>query len=164
MTTKTYIQIWCDGSYRSEHRTIGFGWVRAHDGGQTETRSEKLPPLRDSHNHGSDVAEFSAFAGALAPLPDGSLVHVHMDCRNVVDALNAEHLSAKHMGMPAVKGAFERAVAQKKRMTDVQITFTSDSNPRMGEAHRLSREASTPPKGAKSLKRRGKHAHPVRGF
>ena len=145
------IQIWCDGSYRQEHGNIGIGWVRAVAGGDPVEHSSPLPKLKPQTKHGSDIAEYTAFASALSGLPDGAKVHVHMDCQNVIETLNKEALAPKHRGEADLVTAFTGAVSAKKRMGAVQISLTSDKNsPNMKLAHTLSRAASTP--GKKTLK------------
>lgn len=144
------IQIWCDGSYRQEHGTIGVGWVHSVRG-QTHEESRTLPNIKDTH--GSDIAEYTAFAKALETVPDGANVSVHMDCQNVVDTLMSGTLSRKHKAIPAIVSAFTAATNAKKRMGSVQIKYTSDRNsPNMGLAHTLSRMASTPPKKPKGAR------------
>lgn len=157
-TVQKHYEIWCDGSYRQAGHTLGGAFVCvAPDGTQSE-KSIPYPELKDTHAHGSDIAEMYAFRDALGEVPDQSLVVVHMDCRNVIDWLTTETLSNKDkMREPRVKRAFEDAVAAKKRMRGVNIVYTSDKNsPNMGLAHQLSRKASTP---GKKDDRRHRHAH-----
>lgn len=143
-----YYQIWCDGSYRQAHHRLGSAWICvAPDGTETE-RTIKHPVLQDTHAHGSDLAEIYAFTDAIAPLPDGADVVVHMDCRNVIEWLTSEKLSNKAKASePRIRLAFEAAVSAKRRMKHVEIVYTSDKNsPNMGRVHTLSRAASTPGK------------------
>lgn len=140
------VQIWCDGSYRPEHGTIGVGWVHSARG-QTQEEFRTLSKINDPH--GSDIAEYTAFARALEGVPDGARVHVHMDCQNVVQTLNTGALPRKQKALPAVVSSFDAAVNAKKRMAAILITYTSDRNPNMGRAHTLSRQASTPPKASR---------------
>jgi ribonuclease HI len=152
------INIWCDGSYRDAHGTIGVGWVQAVEGKRfhPDEHHQTLPQLQDSHNHGSDIAEFYAFAMALKSLPEGAKVQIHMDCMNAVEWLLKEEISSKSMrGKPEVAKAFAEAVAAKKRMGQVFIKLVSDrSSKNMGLAHTLSRKASTPGKRAVPKHRR----------
>lgn len=150
---RNFYSIWCDGSYRPAHHTLGAGWVCvAPDGTDTE-KSIRYPDLQDTHAHGSDIAEIYAFTDALAPLPDKAQVVVHMDCRNVIDWLDKEALSNKDkMREPRIRKAFEAAITAKRRMARVEIVYTADKNSEnMRRAHRLSSAASTP--GKKDNKR-----------
>jgi len=142
------VHIWCDGSYRLQHNTLGAAWVQAAADGDVNPlqQSIRLPKLHNSHAHGSDVAEIMAFTHAMNALETPDNVIVHMDCRNVIEWLSGGAITnASKKREAAVAKAFEAAMAAKARAKTIIITYTSDKNsPNMGLAHQLSRAASTP--------------------
>ena len=158
------IQIWCDGSYREAHGTMGAGWVRAkEDDTAPDARSEhsqRLPKLQHAHGHGSDIAELTAFALALRSLHAQAHVRVHMDCRNVIEWLTAAQVTTKSKrGEPAVMRAFNQAMEAKARLAQVTLKYCDDKySPHMKLAHILSRAASNPGKDA-PRKKGPRHAH-----
>lgn len=154
---RKHYEIWCDGSYRQVHKTLGGAWVRVAPDGEAAEQSIPYPPLQDTHAHGSDIAELYAFTDAMKGVPSGADVIVHMDCRNVIDWLSTEKLSNKDkVREPRIRKAFDAAVHEKQRMKRFEIVYTSDKNsPNMGRAHMLSRAASN----AGSKKDRARHAH-----
>lgn len=144
--------IWCDGSYRQKHNTLGVAWIRrALPDGAPQERAMPLPKIQDAHNHGSDIAELMAFAHAVGSLPPGSKVKVHMDAQNIIDWLRAEKMGKKP---PHELGrAFDEAMSAKKRMGDIEFVKASDkNNENMGRAHVLSQTVSTPTKEDKRRK------------
>lgn len=102
--------------------------------------------MKDSFNYGSDVAELSAAACAMKALPAGSNVLIHMDCRSAMEAIDTGKISLKNReGASCLKQAFAEAMAAKSQLGVVTFQLTSDrNNMNMSEAHRLSREASSP--------------------
>lgn len=141
-----YHTIWCDGSYRSRGGRLGTAFVSVAPNGTRNEGYRTLPPLRDTHNHGSDIAEISAFIDALNTLPDGAQARVYMDCNNVIHWLDTERLDNKgKFREPRIRKLFEDAVRAKKRMRGVEILRASDkTSPNMGWTHILSRRATAP--------------------
>jgi len=144
--------IWCDGSYRQKHNLLGIAWLsRALPDRELLERALTLPKIEDAHNHGSDIAEYWAFAYAVGRLPAGSKVRVHMDAQNVMDCLAKGSLGKK---VPReLSQAFDEALAAKERMAQIEFVKASDkNNENMGRAHALSQLMSTPPKEEKRKK------------
>lgn len=143
---KNVVNIWCDGSYRQASNVAGAGWVIRQADGKEETRALTLPQLKDSFNYGSDVAELSAAANAMRAVPAGSDVLIHMDCKSAMEAIQTGKLSMKgREGAVSLRKAFDAAMEAKGRLGAVAFQLTSDrNNLNMSEAHRLSREATSP--------------------
>jgi ribonuclease HI len=141
-----HYEIWCDGSYRQAHHSIGAAWVCVTPDGREQEKSIPLPRLLDTHAHGSDIAEITAFKDALAQVPDAAQVIVHMDCKNVIAWLSGEAITTKSKRQePRICRIFAEAIAQKARMESVEIVYTADkTSPNMRRAHNLSSAASSP--------------------
>lgn len=147
--------IWCDGSYRQQHGTLGAAWIRAVPGGEPQERAMALPKLNGDHNHGSDIAELLAFAYAVGSLPAGSDVRVHMDAQNIIDWLVRGRIGKKPPH--ALSNAFDEAMEAKNRMGRIEFVKASDkNNENMGRVHALSQKMTTPPKEDRN---RPRHAH-----
>ncbi|MCB1537455.1 MAG: hypothetical protein H6865_07295 [Rhodospirillales bacterium] len=162
------IHIWCDGSYRDRHDTMGAGWVRTNTENDPHARRVKgSRTVRDympNVGNGSDTAELLAFALALEDAPRGSSVCVHMDCTNVMEWLQAGTVSGSNKrGDEDLMRAFNRAARAKTGVGHVTYIYTRDkSSPNMGLAHTLARAASTPPNKKKTRaasSHGGRHAH-----
>ncbi len=137
--------IWADGSYRSESRILGAGWVIRRGKELEAERSLTLPRLISDHNRGSSIAELLAFTHALREVPAQSQVHVRMDCADVIGWLSQGKVTGKATGSSELVKAFQQALQEKNRMTSVAITLiTGKHNVDLGQAHKLSRIASTP--------------------
>src|SRR5690606_22046180 len=121
------IRIWCDGSYRQAHRSLGAAWVRVSEDGTRTEQSIPLPELKHAHAHGSDLAELAAFTLALDSIEEPRDVEVHMDCRNVIEWLSAGAIrNPGKKSEPAVMKAFGQALEAKRRMPRVTVMYTSD--------------------------------------
>ncbi len=138
------IHIWCDGSYRQATQVAGAGWVVRYPGGREETQALRLPPLKNSFNHGSELAELSAAAAAMKTLPEGSRAVLHMDCQSAMTAIEKGILPMRgREDARDLERAFASAVEARNRLASVSFVLTGDhANLNMSRAHRLSREAS----------------------
>ena len=144
MSKAETINIWCDGSYRQATQIAGAGWLVRYPGGREESKALTLPPLKNSFNYGSDIAELRAAAEAMKTLPEGSNAVVHMDCLSAMTAIEKGILQMKGREHATdLEKAFASAVVARNRLGNVRFELTSDRNLNMSMAHRLSREASS---------------------
>lgn len=151
---KKATNIWCDGSFREAHKTGGTGWVIKHANGETEEHSIPLPPLQNSFKYGSEIAELTAAAQAMAALPQGANAHIHMDCQSSLQMIEKGQIRMKgREDATELKAAFDKAMEAKARLGQVVFQLTSDKNENMHRAHVLSQTASSPPKSQKPGRR-----------
>lgn len=140
------VEIWCDGSFRQEHKISGIGYVIRHADGHMEQQALTLPRLRNSFAYGSQIAELAAVTYAMNAVPAHSHVLIHMDCKQAIESLQAGTLTFKtRRHAPALLRAFQHAAAAMGKLCIVAFEHTRDNaDPRMSKAHQLSRSASAP--------------------
>lgn len=140
--------VWADGSYRPQTRKLGAGWViRSNDAETSEERHAALPRLREDYNFGASIAEIMAFTHALRNIPSEAIVHVRMDCADVVHWIKTGAISSsKARNSRPLMGAFAEALSHKDRLREFDISLiTGKQNPYLETAHKLSRRASSGP-------------------
>jgi ribonuclease HI len=141
----TLYNIWADGSYRQKNGLLGAGWITRQSKNVIEEKSLILPRLTTDHNLGSSIAEIQAFTHSMMNIPSQAIVHMHMDCANVVTWLNKGGIiSTKAKNSSLLQKSFTEAMAQISRMHEIDISFvTGKNNPNLSLAHTLSRQATS---------------------
>lgn len=143
LSDKTY-EIWCDGSYRQQGKRAGAGVVvRCPDGTFIEEAIVLPKPSNDFKKFGSYYAELEAAAHALEHIPDEAIVRLNMDCKDVLNTLQGGEV--KHGHIPSLLSSFQRAALSISRMAHVTLSYMSDKEYYMSQAHQLSRRASDAP-------------------
>lgn len=125
-----------------------------HLDGREEEKALTLPPIRNSHAYGSQIAELLAVSHALQAVPDkNNAVTVHMDCLPALQALqNRKAPDSKQRNLPSLRAAFKIALAAVKRFENIDLVLASDkTDRRMSRAHGLSRIASMAPPEIQAL-------------
>lgn len=135
--------VWADGSYRDSTAKVGAGWLIRHDGFERDgfKSIDKLDRL--DRPRGSDIAEMFAVSCSLREIPSGSTVHLHMDCKNILEWIVQRRLGSKTT--PTLGRFFEEVMLGTEKLAHLDVSFHNGrNNAGINRVHILSRRASSP--------------------